>query len=72
MTLLHTDDRVPICALKHRREVDLQALLYEHGVLTVSGEEFDAMDASCVRLRIPKAQDANTLVEAVRAVNCAG
>ena len=69
LTLLATDGRVPICSLRHKEDVDLQALLFEEGVLTVSGAEFDAMDARCVRLRVPKGSLAGKLIEAVRRVN---
>lgn len=69
LTMLCTDDRVPICTLKHKDPVDLQQLLVREGVLTVSGAEFDSMDESCVRLRVPKAEAAHRLVEAVRRVD---
>lgn len=69
LTLLHTDDRVPICSLKHQSHVDLQALLYQKGILTVSGVEFSCMDESCVRLRVPRAEEANRLVQAIREVD---
>ncbi|HWQ50353.1 MAG TPA: histidinol-phosphate transaminase [Terriglobales bacterium] len=69
LKLLVTDDRVPICALKHEDAVDLQALLMEQDILTVSGAEFDCMDASCVRLRVPREEEAPRLIEAVRRVD---
>jgi len=69
LTLLVTDDRVPICALKHKDAVDLQALLCRQNILTVSGVEFDCMDASCVRLRVPREEEAPRLIEAVRKVD---
>lgn len=69
LRLLVTDDRVPICALKHREAADLQALLYNEGILTVSGAEFDCMDESCVRLRVPAAGQAERLIRAVRKVD---
>ncbi len=69
LTLLETDDRVPICTLKHKDSVDLQALLCRQDILTVSGVEFDCMDASCVRLRVPRVEEAAQLIEAVRRVD---
>jgi histidinol-phosphate aminotransferase len=72
LTLLVTDDRVPICALKHKDPVDLQALLCRQDILTVSGIEFDCMDASCVRLRVPREEETARLVEAVRTVDLGG
>lgn len=71
LTLLCTDDRVPICSLQHKDNVDLQALLYEDGILTVSGEEFDAMDQRCVRLRVPRKEAADRLVAAIRKIDLA-
>ncbi len=69
LTMLETDDRVPICTLKHRDAVDLQMLLARENVLTVSGAEFDCMDESCVRLRVPRLELAERLVEAVGRVD---
>ena len=69
LKLLVTDDRVPICALKHREAVDLQARLFNEGILTVSGAEFDCMDESCVRLRVPAAGQTERLIRAVRKVD---
>ena len=69
LTMLVTDDRVPICTLKHKDTVDLQALLCRQDILTVSGVEFDCMDASFVRLRVPRKEEAGRLIEAVRKVD---
>lgn len=71
LTLLCTDDRVPICSLQHKDPVNLQALLYEEGILTVSGEEFDAMDQRSVRLRVPRKEAASRLVAAIRKIDLA-
>ena len=68
--MLCTDDRVPICSLRHSDpNADLQRLLFDHGVLTVSGAEFDDMDASAVRLRVPRPGEAEPLLRAVEAVD---
>ncbi|MPM27580.1 Histidinol-phosphate aminotransferase [bioreactor metagenome] len=69
LTMLVTDDRVPICTLKHKDAVDLQALLCRQDILTVSGVEFDCMDASCVRLRVPREEETERLIRAVRKVD---
>ena len=70
LTMLCTDDRVPICSLRHSDpNADLQRLLFDHGVLTVSGAEFDDMDASAVRLRVPRPEEAEPLLRAVEAVD---
>ena len=44
---------------------DLQALLMQQDVLTVSGAEFDALGKRYVRLRIPLNNQVNRLIEAV-------
>ena len=69
LTLLHTDDRVPICVLKHRQAVNLQAILANEGVLAVSGFEFEGLDASYVRLRIPQNRDMERLLCAIRKID---
>ena len=70
LTMLYTDDRVPICSLRHSDpSADLPQLLFQHGVLTVSGAEFDDMDASAVRLRVPCPEAAEPLLRAVEAVD---
>ena len=69
LTMMVTDDRVPICTLRHRDDVDLQALLIDAGVLAVSGADFDCMDGRCVRVRCPKAEYADKLINAVKKVN---
>jgi len=63
--MLRTDDRVPICTLALREEADLQALLLEKGVLTVSGAEFENLSGRYVRLRIPEKSDLPRLLTAV-------
>ena len=70
LTLLRTDMRVPICALRHKDpDADLQRLLYDAGVMTVSGAEFDGLGASAVRLRVPEAAQHARLLDAVERVD---
>lgn len=53
ITMINTDGRVPICTLRSKDGGDLQTELMKFDLLTVSGAEFDALDESYVRLRIP-------------------
>lgn len=70
LTMAATDDRVPICLLQHRDpRVDLQELLMAEGVLTCSGGEFEPLDRSSVRLRVPRAEEMPRLLAAVEKVN---
>ena len=70
LTMAVTDDRVPICLLQHRDpRADLQELLMAQGVLTCSGGEFEPLDRSSVRLRVPRAEESAKLLQAVKAVN---
>ncbi len=66
--MLCTDGRVPICTLALQEQGDLQALLLKHGVLAVSGREFDLLDERYVRLRVPTAEYTDKLISAVSAV----
>ena len=69
-TMAVTDDRVPICLLQHRDpRADLQELLMAQGVLTCSGGEFEPLDRSSVRLRVPRAEEMEKLLQAVEKVN---
>lgn len=68
VTMLETDDRVPICTLALQEQGDLQALLMQQDILTVSGAEFDALDARFVRMRVPLAHQVDRLIQAVAAV----
>ena len=66
--MLETNDAVPICTLCHRDpSVDLQQLLYDQGVLTVSGADFEGLGANTVRVRVPEQQSVSRLVDAVAA-----
>lgn len=66
--MLETDDRVPICTLALQKPGDLQTLLMEQDILTVSGAEFDALDPRFVRLRIPLKEQVSRLIDAVAKV----
>lgn len=67
LQMLCTDDRIPICTLSWK-EGNLQAELLRHGVLTVSGKEFDALDKHYVRLRIPRKEQAERLMAAILSI----
>jgi len=65
--MAETDDRVPICLLRHVDEnVDLQQLLLDRGIITCSGAEFEPLGKNCVRLRVPAISDAGILIEAFK------
>ncbi len=65
--MAETDDRVPICLLRHTDEsIDLQEYLMKQNVLTCSGEEFEPMGKNCVRLRVPTISEAGKLIMAFR------
>lgn len=67
LNVLETDLSVPIMTISHPdAQVDLQALLLRHRILTVSGESFIGLDKSFVRLRLPK--DIDPLIEAFRLI----
>ncbi|MGM9545700.1 MAG: hypothetical protein ACI3VI_03915, partial [Vescimonas sp.] len=70
LSMAVTDDRVPICLLQHRDpRADLQELLMAQGVLTCSGGEFEPLDRSSVRLRVPRREEMEPLLAAVAHVN---
>ena len=65
--MAETDDRVPICTLRHIDEtVDLQEYLMKENVLTCSGVEFEPLGKNCVRLRVPTLAEAGKLISAFK------
>lgn len=69
LSMSATDDRIPIFVLQHRDKfVDLQKALLDNGVLTCSGNDFEPLDRSAVRIRVPMAQEAQKLIDAVTRV----
>ncbi|MCR4711372.1 MAG: aminotransferase class I/II-fold pyridoxal phosphate-dependent enzyme [Clostridia bacterium] len=68
LAMLETDLRAPICTLMLREPGDLQELLLQNGILTVSGVEFDALDERYVRLRVPVRAELPRLLNAIRAI----
>lgn len=71
ITMLKTDDRVPICTLELHGEGDLQELLLKQGILTVSGREFEHLGPRYVRLRVSTADNTDRIVKAVRNIAAA-
>lgn len=70
LIMAETDDRVPIFTLQHRNgEADLQMLLLREGILTCSGSEFEPLDRSAVRVRVPRREEAQRLIDAVTHVD---
>ena len=67
--MLATDDRIPILTLRETAGGDLQRAFLTHGILTVSGAEFEGLDESCVRVSIPAEKDLPVLLSAVDALN---
>lgn len=73
IVMAETDDRVPICLLRHVDEsVDLQRLLLDLGIVTCSGAEFEPLGKNSVRLRVPTLRDAGTLVETFKKIRDRG
>lgn len=67
--MAETDDRIPICLLRHVDEtVDLQALLLSEGILTCSGKEFEPLGKNCVRLRVPTLKEAGKLINSMKKI----
>ena len=59
-----TDNRSPILMMRSTTDRDLQRCYLEHGILTVSGREFESLDERSVRISIPKGKEVRRLVEA--------
>lgn len=55
LTMAETDDRVPILTLHRSGCEGLQKEFLDRGILTVSGREFEALDAGYVRVSLPVA-----------------
>ena len=68
LKLLETDGRVPIFTLALDEPGDLQEMLLKHGVLAVSGREFELLDERYVRIRVPTSDCADRLTAAVALV----
>ncbi len=67
--MAETDDRVPICTLRHVDEnVDLQDYLMKENILTCSGVEFEPLGKNFVRLRVPAISDSGRLVMAFKSL----
>lgn len=69
LTMLPTDDRVPICTLKLNEAGDLQAMLLDQGVLAVSGRDFESLTERFVRIRIPRKEEKNQLLKAINTLD---
>lgn len=70
LMMAKTCDTVSVCMLYHRdRETDLRRLFYENGVLTVPGTEFDGLNSSYVRVRLPRPEEFPLLLKAVKNIN---
>lgn len=68
--IAHTYDTVSIFLLYHDDEtVDLKQMFYEKGVLCVSGGDFEGLNRSCVRIRLPKIDEFPILFKAIREID---
>lgn len=71
LIMAKTDDRVPICMIKHvDRNMDLLEEFFKKGILAVPGAEFDGLDQSFVRLRLPLDKDIPKLLNALEEIDC--
>ena len=71
LTMADTDDRTQILTLRGPAGSDLQALFLQQGILTVSGREFEGLDASAVRVSVPAGADADRLIAAAVRISAA-
>ncbi|NLY86931.1 MAG: histidinol-phosphate aminotransferase family protein [Clostridiales bacterium] len=70
LKMAETCDTVSICLLYHEdKSVDLKKMFYDRGVLCVSGDTFNSLDKSFVRMRLPKTDEFPILLEAVKNIN---
>ena len=65
-----TDARTSILMMRSTTDRDLQSSYFSHGILTVSGREFESLDERSVRISIPTAKDAERLIEVTAKLNC--
>ena len=67
--MAETCDTVSICLIYHQdSKVDLHRRFIEEGVLTVPGAEFDELNSSYVRVRMPMEKDFPVLLKAVKKI----
>lgn len=70
LSMAETDDMVSIFVLYHDDPaVDLQKVFWENKVLCVSGADFAGMERNFVRIRLPKMEDFQILLEAVQRIH---
>ncbi|MEG0919664.1 MAG: aminotransferase class I/II-fold pyridoxal phosphate-dependent enzyme [Anaerovoracaceae bacterium] len=69
ITIAETDPRVPICLIIHKdEEVDLVKALFNRGILAVPGAEFEGLSKNSARLRMPKIENMNRFLEAIKSL----
>ncbi len=70
LEMAKTSDTVSICLIYHKdQKVDLYKRFLEEGVLTVPGAEFEGLNSSYVRIRMPKMEEFHVLQKAVERIN---
>lgn len=72
LNMAETGMSVSICTLYHKdSNIDLQSEFLKYGVLTVPGAEFDGLDKSFVRVRMPKKSELPSLLDAIAKIDLA-
>lgn len=70
LRIAHTDPHVPIMMIYHPdADFDLAAALAERGIGAVSGKGFYYMNGNMVRLRVPRAEELDDVIAALRAID---
>ncbi|MEG0292150.1 MAG: aminotransferase class I/II-fold pyridoxal phosphate-dependent enzyme [Anaerovoracaceae bacterium] len=66
ITIAETDPRVPICLLIHKDEnINLVDTLFQKGILSVPGGEFEGLGKNTARLRMPKIEDMDRFISII-------
>lgn len=65
-----TNNSIPICMLYHKNDnVDLAHEFGKRGVGVISGDDFYGLTKNCVRLRVPKLEEMELLLEALKQID---
>lgn len=63
--MAETCDTVSICMLYHDDpDVNLTKMFFDRGILVVDGDDFDGLDTSCSRIRMPRMEEFDRLLAA--------
>lgn len=70
LTIKETSHSTPICLITHRnKNVDLAKLLMDQGIKTVSGCGFRNLGKNSIRLRLPKVDQLNAVIQALEIID---